>query len=208
MSAYTHLDQFKRQARMSTWATTILINSARMKLRRHPRRANVALSDHPQDYDTELFLQMLRDHRPNPEEVTQRNELTERAVRFATQLSPTLRRVYQLRDVCGLSIRDTANILGVPNGTVKAQVARARAKLKVLMQNSVGRKRKRNLGFRSKWRQGIHVIACCSSQTRAVSVPQIRSLVPQEAINGAGQISAQTEVSRSSRRLAVTRLVS
>src|SRR5262249_30023897 len=38
---------------------------------------------------------------------------------------------------------DTAKILGVPNGTVKAQTARARAKLKLLMQNNVGRKRKR-----------------------------------------------------------------
>jgi DNA-directed RNA polymerase specialized sigma24 family protein len=45
--------------------------------------------------------------------------------------------------VYGLSIRDTAKILGTPNGTVKAQTARARAKLKLLMQNSVGRKRKR-----------------------------------------------------------------
>src|SRR5881275_1553334 len=34
LSAYKHLDQFKRQARMSTWVTTIVINSARMKLRR------------------------------------------------------------------------------------------------------------------------------------------------------------------------------
>jgi len=34
LSAYTHLNQFKRQARMSTWVTTIVINSARMKLRR------------------------------------------------------------------------------------------------------------------------------------------------------------------------------
>jgi RNA polymerase sigma-70 factor (ECF subfamily) len=143
LSAYTHLDQFKRQARMSTWVTTIVINSARMKLRRRPRNVHVTLSDQSQDHDSEQILEMLRDRRPNPEEVSQRNELTERAVRFVTLLSPTLRRTYQLRDVHGLSIRDTANILRVPNGTVKAQVARARAKIKVLMQTSVGRKRKR-----------------------------------------------------------------
>ena len=143
LSAYTHLDQFKRQARMYTWVTTIVINSARMKLRRRPRNVHVTLSDQSQDHDSEQVLEMLRDRRPNPEEVSQRNELTERAVRFATQLSPTLRRTYQLRDVHRLSIRDTANILRVPNGTVKAQVARARAKIKVLMQTSVGRKRKR-----------------------------------------------------------------
>jgi DNA-directed RNA polymerase specialized sigma24 family protein len=48
-----------------------------------------------------------------------------------------------MRDVYGLSILDTVEILEVPNGTVKAQTARARAKLKLLMQNSIGRKRKR-----------------------------------------------------------------
>src|SRR5438270_8312976 len=79
LSAYTHLDQFKRQARMSTWVTTILINSARMKLRRRPRNVHVTLSDHSQDHDSEQVLEMLRDRRPNPEEVSQRNELAERA---------------------------------------------------------------------------------------------------------------------------------
>ena len=143
LSAYLHLDQFKRQARMSTWVTTILINSARMKLRRRPQRAIVALTDQSQDHDSEQLLEMLRDRRPNPEEVYQRNEIAERAGRLTTQISPTLRRAFQLRHFYGLSIRDTAKILGVPSGTVKAQTARARAKLKLLARNSVGRKRKR-----------------------------------------------------------------
>ena len=143
LSAYTHLNQFKRQARMSTWVTTIVINSARMKLRRRPRNVHVALSDESQDHDSKQVLEMLRDHRPNPEEVSQSNELAEQAEGFTILMSPTLRRAFQLRAMRGLSIRDTAKILGVPNGTVKAQTARARAKLKLLMQNNVGRKRKR-----------------------------------------------------------------
>jgi RNA polymerase sigma-70 factor (ECF subfamily) len=143
LSAYTHLEQFKRQARMSTWVTRILINSAGMKLRRRPRTVHVPLTDPSQDHDSEKLLEILRDRRPNPEEVAQRNELTERAVRFTTLISPRLRRTFQLRDVYGLSIQDTAKILGLANGTVKAQSARARAKLKLLMQNSVGGKRKR-----------------------------------------------------------------
>ncbi|HKU26123.1 MAG TPA: sigma-70 family RNA polymerase sigma factor [Candidatus Sulfotelmatobacter sp.] len=143
LSAYRYLDQFKGQARMSTWVTTIVINSARMKLRRRPRKLHVALSDRSQDHDSEQVLEMLSDRQPNPEEVSQRNELTERALGFTTQISPILRRTFQLRHVYGLSIRDTAKVLGVPSGTVKAQTARARAKLKLLMQNSVGRKRKR-----------------------------------------------------------------
>src|SRR3954468_24020269 len=129
LSAYKHLDQFKRQARMSTWVTTIVVNSARMKLRRRPQGVHVALSDQSQDHDREQVSETLRDHRPNPEEVSQRNELAERAGRFTILISPTLRRAFQLRFVRGLSIRDTAKILGVPTGTVKAQTARARAKL-------------------------------------------------------------------------------
>jgi len=79
LSAYTHLDQFKRQARMSTWVTTIVINSARMKLRRRPQRMHVALSDQSHGHDSEQVLEMLRDHRPDPEEVSRLNELAERA---------------------------------------------------------------------------------------------------------------------------------
>jgi RNA polymerase sigma-70 factor, ECF subfamily len=156
LSAYTHLGQFKRQARMSTWVTTIVLNSARMKLRRRPRKVHVALSDQSQDHDSEQVLEMLRDRRPNPEEVSQRNELAERAGRFTILISPTLRRTLQLRDVYGLSIRDTATILGVPNGTVKAQTARARAKLKLPDAQQRWQGKKADLGFLSKRRQGIH----------------------------------------------------
>jgi len=38
----------------------------------------------------------------------------------------------------GLSIRETANLLGIPEGTVKARVARARARLKQMLQQSLG----------------------------------------------------------------------
>ena len=49
-----------------------------------------------------------------------------------------------------MSVQETAKILGVPHGTVKAQAARARAKLKLLMQKKVLREKKANLEFLSK----------------------------------------------------------
>ena len=36
LSAFTHLDQFRGQAKMSTWLTAIVMNAARMKLRQRP----------------------------------------------------------------------------------------------------------------------------------------------------------------------------
>ena len=65
-------------------------------------------------------------------------ELAEHVHRLLRQLSPTLRRAFQLRELDGLTIRETANVLGVAEGTVKAQLARARTKLRFLMQKSLG----------------------------------------------------------------------
>ncbi len=45
LSAYKHLDQFKGQAQMSTWLTAIVINSARMQLRRRPRQIHLSLDE-------------------------------------------------------------------------------------------------------------------------------------------------------------------
>ncbi len=58
-------------------------------------------------------------------------------MQFAEELSPTLRRAFQLRDLDGLTISEAAQILGVVDGTVKAQVARARAKLTRLVRRAL-----------------------------------------------------------------------
>ena len=45
LAAYTHLDQFRGQAQLSTWLTTILLNCARMQLRRRLRHVHVSLEE-------------------------------------------------------------------------------------------------------------------------------------------------------------------
>lgn len=81
--------------------------------------------------------QRLADGRPNPEDQCQDTEVGRRLAHFQAQLTPTLRRAFQLRDVDGLSIHQTAQILGVPHGTVKAQLARARKRLRNLMRRAL-----------------------------------------------------------------------
>jgi len=80
---------------------------------------------------------MLPDHQPNPEEVCCRRELAERLADATTQLSPTLGKTFQLRDLDVLSISETAHLLGVPGGTVKAQLARGRVRLKEIVRKSL-----------------------------------------------------------------------
>src|SRR4029077_13704040 len=135
LSAYKHLSQFRRQARISTWLTAIVINSARMQLRRRLPQPHISLDEQFTEQVRSSLCERLSDGEPNPEEVCGRAELAEHVLQFSRQLSPTLRRAFKLRHLDGLSIRETADVLGVPEGTVKAQLARARAKLRLLMRN-------------------------------------------------------------------------
>jgi RNA polymerase sigma-70 factor, ECF subfamily len=137
LSAYTHLDQFMGQAQMSTWLTTIVINAARMKARRRPRQVHIPLDQQDGEQDRQPLSEMLSDRGPSPEELCRTWELAERLTQASIQLSPTLRGTFQLRGVDGLSVRETAQAQGIPHGTVKARVARARKKLKQLLQTQV-----------------------------------------------------------------------
>ena len=136
LAAYTHLDQFRGQSQISTWLTTIVINCARLQLRRRIRHVHVPLEDSSGEIQTISMLERMADQRSNPEEDCRYGELSTQLSHFHRQLSPALRRTFQLRVVEGLSIRETARILGVPTGTVKAQSARARQRLRQLMRRA------------------------------------------------------------------------
>jgi RNA polymerase sigma-70 factor, ECF subfamily len=143
LAAYTHLHQFRGQAQISTWVTAIVINSARMQLRRRPKHIHVSLDESNEELQPISVSKRLADHRPNPEDESIESDLSERLSDLYQQLSPKLRRTFQLRDVQGLSIRETARILGVPPGTVKAQSSRARKRLKELMRRTLGLRSRR-----------------------------------------------------------------
>ena len=136
LAALTHVDQFKGQAKMSTWLTVIVINSARMKLRRRSRQLEIVLEESGEEQNLSL-ADFVADTRPNPEEVFQKREIAEMLGNATSRLSPALLRAFQLRDVHGLTIRETASLLGVPSGTIKARTARARNKLKKLMSRAL-----------------------------------------------------------------------
>src|SRR6202795_2826294 len=67
LSAYKHLGQFRGQAQLSTWLTTIVTNAARMQLR-HRRGSYLSLEEE-QGEDGLTFSERLADSKPSPEEV-------------------------------------------------------------------------------------------------------------------------------------------
>jgi RNA polymerase sigma-70 factor (ECF subfamily) len=137
LAAYTHLHQFRGQAQISTWLTTIMLNCARLQLRRRSKHVQVSLDESTGGPRTVSVSERLADHRPSPEDEYRESELSTRLTHLHSQLSPTLRRTFLLRDVEGLLIRETAWILGVSTGTMKAQSARARKRLEELMRHTM-----------------------------------------------------------------------
>ena len=129
LAAYKHLNQFRGQSQISTWLTTIVRNCAFMQLRKRRRQIHFPLDAQFGEEQPRALWEGLADGRPSPEEEFRTSELTWRLRKCAALLSPTLRRTFQLRVVDGLSIFETARVLGVPQGTVKAQLARARVKI-------------------------------------------------------------------------------
>src|SRR5580693_8572938 len=92
LAAYTHLNQFRGQSQISTWLTAIVLNCARLQLRRRMRHVYVPLEESSGEIQTISLLERIADQRSNPEEDCSYGELTTQLSHFHGQLSPTLRR--------------------------------------------------------------------------------------------------------------------
>src|SRR5262249_29378446 len=96
LSACKHIGQFRGQAQMSTWLTAIVVNSARMQLRRRQRQHNVPLEGSRTEEGEYTLADRLSDWRPSPEEACRRTELAERVVHLTSRLSPPLRNAFRM----------------------------------------------------------------------------------------------------------------
>jgi DNA-directed RNA polymerase specialized sigma24 family protein len=73
---------------MSTYLTTIVINSARMKLRRRVSQVQVAL-DEPWGEKNPSLANKLSDTRPDPEEAYRKRQIAKRLAHATSRLSST-----------------------------------------------------------------------------------------------------------------------
>ena len=139
LAAHIHINQFRGQSQISTWLTKIVRNCALMQLRKRPRQIHFPLDEQLGDVQPRFISEGLTDERPSPEDECRHSELRARLRKCIALLPPTLRRTFQLRVVDGLSVFETARILGLPHGTVKSQLARARIQIARHMRPVVAR---------------------------------------------------------------------
>jgi RNA polymerase sigma-70 factor, ECF subfamily len=129
LKAFEHLPEFREDSRFYTWIVRIAVNEALMKLRKRRTSREVPIED-SEDANGEVVIREFADWKPNPEQEYARAEL-ERIMQSAVQsLPPGFRTVFYLRDVEGLSTEETAELLDLSVGAVKARLFRARLRLR------------------------------------------------------------------------------
>jgi RNA polymerase sigma-70 factor (ECF subfamily) len=129
LSALCHLRDFAGRARFSTWLTSIVTNAALMRLRRIRPETVISIDQTNLDRESQPLANRIPDSRPNPEEMYARQERFRILERGLQSLPTPYRNAVQLRDIQGMSTRKTAEALGLPLGTLKSQLYRARLKL-------------------------------------------------------------------------------
>ena len=126
MKVYRALGRFRRGAPFRPWLLQIVANEARNRLRSAGRRANLA-------------LRLADDRRtggaaPSPEAVLMAGEQRAVLLEAVNQLREDERLVVACRYFLDLSEEETAEVLGVPRGTVKSRLSRALARLRERME--------------------------------------------------------------------------
>src|SRR6266404_1047213 len=127
--AFIHLKKFEGESLFSTWLTRITINEALMLLRRRRGTHEVPIGESNTEDETALPLD-IPDVGPNPEDSCLQRE-QERILSAAVhELTPRTRKAIELRELGELSTGETAQVMGLSVGAVKARVFHGRRKLR------------------------------------------------------------------------------
>ena len=129
LKAFEHLPDFREDSRFYTWITRIAVNEALMKLRKRRSSRELPMED-SQDENGDVMVREFADWKPNPEQQFAQSELEGILQGAVSSLPPGFRTVFYLRDVEGLSTEETAELLDLTPGAVKARLFRARLRLR------------------------------------------------------------------------------
>lgn len=137
LNALTHLADFEGRSSLSTWLYRIASNEALMLLRR--KKNTVNLDDfQPEDAEETPLPEVFVDWSALPEDELLNGESKGALDAAVASLPESLRMVFLLRDIEGLSIKETADILNLTETNVKTRLLRARMSLREQLSTYYG----------------------------------------------------------------------
>ena len=138
LKAISHVDSFQGQSKFSTWLLRIAMNLSVSHLRRGKLRNSLSLEDSYSSEQASPLRNMIASERePLPAQSVQLKEQVDQLTHALGTLDPALRSVIVLRDLQGADYQQMADVLGVPVGTVKSRLFRARLALRQAIDGTV-----------------------------------------------------------------------
>ncbi len=146
LSAMEHLDGFRGEAGFATWLLRIATHAALKVIRKHKGLETVSLEEATETTDDEETIphpEYIADWRQSPEQLVEKNETRRLLEEALARLDEKHRLVFLLRDLEGLSVKETALTLGLSEANVKVRLLRARLQLRELLTHAFGDPEKR-----------------------------------------------------------------
>ena len=124
IDAYMNLSKFEKRSSFRTWILRIMINNCHK--RRQKRLFTNEVSKEINEYATPLFAPTNAD----TQHMILNNELNEIITHALKEVPEDYRVVFTLREITGLSVKETADILQITETNVKVRLNRAKAMLR------------------------------------------------------------------------------
>jgi RNA polymerase sigma-70 factor (ECF subfamily) len=143
LSALEHLGGFREDASFSTWLLRIATHAALKVIRKRKGLPTASLEEATEpDAEGEggplPHPEYIADWKLSPEELVHANETRRLLEQALQELDDKHRLVFLLRDVEGLSVRETAQALGITEANVKVRLLRARLQLREHLTRTLG----------------------------------------------------------------------
>jgi RNA polymerase sigma-70 factor (ECF subfamily) len=141
LSAMENLGGFRGDASFATWLLRIATHAALKVIRKQKGLDTVSLEEATEEadgYDTIPHPEYIADWRYSPEQLVQKNEIQRLLDEALAKLDEKHRLVFLLRDVEGLSVKETAEALGLSETNTKVRLLRARLQLREQLTRTLG----------------------------------------------------------------------
>jgi RNA polymerase sigma-70 factor (ECF subfamily) len=141
LSLIEHIDQFRAESAVATWVLRIATNHALKLLRKKrglPMVALESVADPDDGYATLPHPEFIAQWKENPASLAHNAELRLLLDQAIAELDEKYRVVFIMRDVEGLSVRETAEALGLTEANTKVRLLRARLQLRERLTRVLG----------------------------------------------------------------------
>ncbi|MGB3897933.1 MAG: RNA polymerase sigma factor [Mesorhizobium sp.] len=135
--AFTHLESFRGDSTLATWLSRIVINEALGRLRKKRRALEQSMSDDPA-IEAKIIQFPLNTPNDDPERTMAQRQILQFVERATDNIPDIYRTVFVARVIEGLSIEETADLLGIKPETVKTRLFRARNLIRRQLDEQIG----------------------------------------------------------------------